>query len=201
MIMVDGRETGIVIGNFENLEELLLKVMEEDNLEGRVVTDVFVNKEPFSEIYPHQAEDIEASGIQSVEIKTVPASEMAASIVGELFKVVTLMDLGAREVAVLFRQAQDAEGLEVYRDLLDVIQDFMGMVGLLREKFGTKEHPAFVSAADEISTLFSEMLEVVENEDWVLLADLLEYEFIPAVSRWKQVLTDIGEDIRITTEG
>lgn len=201
MIVVDGRDTGIVIGNFENLEELLLKVMEDDSLEGRVVTDVFVNKESFSEVYPHQAEDIEASEIRSVEITTVPASEMAASIVGELFKVVRLMDLGAAKVAELFRQAQDAEGLEVYRDLLDVIQDFMGMVGLLREKFGTADHPAFLAAADEISALFSEMLEVVENEDWVLLADLLEYEFIPAVSRWKQVLADLGEDIKVTAKG
>lgn len=201
MIVVDGRETGIVIGHFENLEELLLKVMEDERLEGRVVTDVLVNKEAFSEVYPHQAEDIEASEIQSVEIMSVPASEMAASIVSELYKVVSLMDLGAKKVAELFRQADDAEGLEVYRDLLDVIQDFMGMVGLLREKYGTKDHPAFVAAADEISSLFSEMLEVVENEDWVLLADLLEYEFIPAVSRWKQVLADLGDDIRETSKG
>lgn len=201
MIMVDGRETGMVIANFENLEELLLKVMEDEHLEGRVVTDVYVNKEAFSEIYPHQAEDIEASTIESVEIMSVPAAEMAASIVTELFKVVSLMDLGARKVAELFRRAEDAEGLEVYRDLLDVIQDFMGMVGLLREKYGNKEHPAFVAAADEISNLFSEMLEVVENEDWVLLSDLLEYEFIPAVGRWKAVLDDLAGDIRETDKG
>jgi len=201
MIMVDGRETGIVIANFENLEELLLKVVEDECLDGRVVTDVFVNKEAFSEIYPHQAEDIEASEIKSVEIMTVPAAEMATSIVTELFKVIRLMDLGAKKVAELFRQADDAEGLEVYRDLLDVIQDFMSMVALLREKFGTKDHPAFVAAADEISSLFSEMLEVVENEDWVLLSDLLEYEFIPAVSRWQQVLTDLSDDIREMNKG
>ncbi len=200
MIVVDGRTTGISIQNFENLEELLLKVMEDENLEGRVVTDVFVNKEAFSEIYPHQAEDIEAAGIESVEIRTVPSSEMAVSITDELEKVVSLMDLGAKGVAELFRQARDAEALEIYRDLLDVIQDFMAMIGLLRQEYGEKNQPGFIKASEEISSLFSEMLEVVENEDWVLLSDLLEYEFIPAVSRWKQVVGDLRGEIRETAK-
>jgi hypothetical protein len=200
MIVVDGRTTGISIQNFENLEELLLKVMEDESLEGRVVTDVFVNKEAFSEIYPHQAEDIEAAGIESVEIRTVPASEMAVDITDELEKVVTLMDLGAKGVAELFRQARDAEALEIYRDLLDVIQDFMAMIGLLRQEYGERNQPGFVKASEEISALFSEMLGVVENEDWVLLSDLLEYEFIPAVSRWKQVVGDLRGEIRETAK-
>jgi hypothetical protein len=200
MIVVDGRTTGISIQNFENLEELLLKVMEDESLEGRVVTDVFVNKEAFSEIYPHQAEDIEAAGIESVEIRTVPASEMAVDITDELEKVGTLMELGAKGVAELFRQARDAEALEIYRDLLDVIQDFMAMIGLLRQEYGERNQPGFVKASEEISALFSEMLGVVENEDWVLLSDLLEYEFIPAVSRWKQVVGDLRGEIRETAK-
>ena len=42
-----------------------------------------------------------------------------------------------------------------------------------------------------MSNLFSEMLEVLENEDWILLADLLEYEFIPAMARFKGVIDDL----------
>lgn len=196
MIVVDGRETGISIQNYGNLEELLVKVVEDGRLEGRVVTDVYVNKEAFSEIYPHQAEDIEASDIESVEIKTVAVSEMAISITRELNKVVTLMDHGARRVADLFRQADDGEALEVYQDLLDVTRDFIGMIGVLRGEFSLKDHADFNKAAEEISSLFSEMVEVLENEDWILLADLLEYEFIPAVSRWKKVVADLREEIK-----
>jgi hypothetical protein len=40
------------------------------------------------------------------------------------------------------------------------------------------------------------MTEVMENEDWILLADLLEYEFLPAVDKWKQVIHLIREDIK-----
>jgi len=40
------------------------------------------------------------------------------------------------------------------------------------------------------------MTEVLENEDWILLADLLEYEFIPAITRWKVVVARLRDDIR-----
>lgn len=196
MIVVDGRDTGLEIQGFENLEQLIIKVMEDKHLTGRIVTDVMVNGEPFSEIYPHQAEDVETPEIESVEIVSMPTSEMAVNITRELYKVVTLMDHGARRVAELFRKADDGEALEVYQDLLDVTRDFMGMIGVLRGEFSLKQNANFNEAAEELSSLFSEMVEVIENEDWILLADLLEYEFIPAVERWKKVVAQLREDIK-----
>ena len=191
MISVDGRSTGMEIKQFHNLEEILLSIMETNELEGRVVTDVFVNNESFSEIYPHQAEDIEVDEIESVEVRSMPVADMALEITREMGKVVRLMDHGARRVAELFRQADDAEALEVYQDLMDVTRDFLNMIGVLRGEAIKTADAAFNKAADEVSTLFSEMLEVLENEDWILLADLLEYEFIPAMARFKGVIGEL----------
>lgn len=191
MISVDGRSTGMEIKQFHNLEEILLRIMETDELEGRVVTDVFVNNESFSEIYPHQAEDIEIDEIESVEVRSMPVADMALEITREMGKVVLLMDHGARRVAELFRQADDAEALEVYQDLMDVTRDFLNMIGVLRGEAINNSDVAFNKAADEVSSLFSEMLEVLENEDWILLADLLEYEFVPAMARFKGVIGEL----------
>lgn len=196
MISVDGRTTDMDIKQFQNLEEILVTVMDGGELDGRVVTDVFVNDESFSEIYPHQAEDIEASEIKSVEIKSVPVVDMAKDITEELHKVVQLLDQGARRVAELFRQADDAEALEVFQDLMDVTRDFLNMIGALRNDAIAKTHESLDTEAEEISALFSEMLEVLENEDWILLADLLEYEFIPAMGRWKPVIAKLQESLR-----
>lgn len=196
MIVIDGRQTDLSVNNFANLEELLVKVMEDGALDNRVVTDVLVNNETFSEVYPHQAEDIGASDISRVEIVSVPVSEMAVSITRELYKVVNLMFEGARHVADLFRQADDGEALELFQDLLDVTRNFLGMVGVLRDEFSAEEHEVINNAMEELSGLFSEMLEVTDNSDWILLADLLEYEFIPAVERWKKVIAQLREDIR-----
>lgn len=200
MISVDGRETGMEIKQFQNLEEILLRIMETNELDGRIVTDVFVNNETFSEIYPHQAEDIEVDEIESVEVKSVPVADMALDMTMELGKVVRLMDHGARRVAELFRQADDAEALEVYQDLMDVTRDFLNMIGVLRSEAVKRTDSAFDAAADEISNLFSEMLEVLENEDWILLADLLEYEFIPAMGRFKVVIGELQQSFESTVK-
>ncbi len=170
--------------------------MDGGELEGRVVTDVFVNNEQFSEIYPHQAEDIDVADIESVEIKSVPRVTMALDITLELDKVARLMEHGARRVAELFRQADDAEALEVYQDLIDVTRDFLNMIGVLRQDVQLADDKAFEEASEEVSNLFSEMTEVLENEDWILLADLLEYEFIPAMNRWKTVITVLRDNFR-----
>ncbi|KHK04478.1 hypothetical protein [Desulfovibrio sp. TomC] len=198
MISVDGRATGMEIKQFQNLEEILLRIMETNELDGRIVTDVFVNNETFSEIYPHQAEDIEVDEIESVEVKSVPVADMALDMTMELGKVVQLMDHGARRVAELFRQADDAEALEVYQDLMDVTRDFLNMIGVLRGEAVKRTDSAFDAAADEISNLFSEMLEVLENEDWILLADLLEYEFIPSMGRFKAVIGELQKSFEST---
>jgi len=196
MLLIDGQKSELDFENFSNLDQVFIKVMEEGLLHDRVVTDVFVNDEPFSEIYPHQAEDIDVSELKTVEIRTLPVGEVAVEITRELYKVVTLMGEGATRVAELFRQADDAEALETYQDLVDVTRDFIGMISTLRGEFSLKDYREFMEASDQLSTLFGEMTTVMGNEDWILLADLLEYEFLPAVNRWKKVVAQLREDVR-----
>lgn len=196
MIVIDGRESELNLANYGNLEEILVKVAARDNMTERVVTDVIVNEEPFSEIYPHQAEDYDVQDIERLEIKTVTVPELAVDIARELYKVVQLMSDGGRRVADLFRQADEAEALDMYQDLLEVTRDFLAMVSVLREKYGLQEGQLFSQTADEFSDLVTEMLEVQESGDWILLADLLEYEYLPAVNGWKQIVADLRKDVK-----
>ena len=196
MIVIDGTQTDIDISKFENLEQVFDNLLEGGHLNDRIVTDVLVNDEPFSEIYPNQSEDIEISEIDSLEIKSSSALEMADAITLELYKVISIMAGGGKQIAELFRQADDAEALELYQDLLDVTRDFLGMVSSLREHFSLEGNKEFEKVIEEFSGLFTEMTEVLENEDWILLADLLEYEFLPSVDKWKTVISSIREDIK-----
>ena len=191
MIIIDGRPMDMNMAAFSNLEEILVQVIQDDYLEKRVVTDVLLNKEPFNEIYPHQAEDIEVSEIETLEIQTVPLNEMAGSVTEELYKVIHIMGEGSREIARLFRQADDAEALEMLQDLLEVTREFLGMVGLLRYEYVTPGTDSIDGRIETISSLLGEMIEVLENEDWILLADLLEYEFLPTVKDWEGVIGNL----------
>ena len=195
MIIIDGRPMDMNMAAFSNLEEIMVQVIKDDYLEKRVVTDVLLNKEPFNEIYPHQAEDIEVSEIDSLEIQTVPLNEMAGNVAEELHKVINIMGEGARQIAQLFRQADDAEALEMLQDLLEVTREFLGMVGLLRYEYTTPGTDSISDRIEVISSLLGEMIEVLENEDWILLADLLEYEFLPTVKDWSGVINNLQKVI------
>lgn len=196
MIIIDGQKSDFNITNYANLDDLLVGLMSQENLDNRIVTDVLVNNEAFSEIYPRQSEDVDCRDIQKVEIKTMGLSEMGVNIARELYKVIRLMNEAAKQVAELFRRADDSEALEMYQDLLDVTRDFLGMIGALRDEFSLTKSAQFEEAVKDLSGLFSEMLEVQENEDWILLSDLLEYEFHPLVERWKSIVAALREDVR-----
>jgi hypothetical protein len=198
MIIIDGQRSPLEVANFENLEQIIDKVMEDERMRSRVVTDVLVNNEAFSEIYPHQAEDMEAAHIDRVEIVSVSALEMAQNITRELYKVVTLMGKAGMRVAECFRMADDAQALELYGDLLEVNRDFLTMVGVLRNEFAMGSSEDFENSLADLSSLFSEMIEIQENEDWILLADLLEYEYLPLVDKTKSIVAHLRESLKET---
>lgn len=186
MIIIDGHESSLNIGDYANLEEILAAIMEQDELKGRIITDVIVNGENFSEIYPHQAEDMGSDSVTRLEIKSEPTDKMAIAMAGEMHKVATLMGNGARNVGKLFREEKTTDALELLQDLLDVTRDFMGMITKLRDQFLGGADENFVRKTEDLSNLISEMSDVMESEDWILLSDLLEFEFAP-----------ICEDLRI----
>lgn len=200
MIIIDGTKTDLRIENFTNLEEILVVAARDQRLENRVVTDVLLNKEVFSELYPHQAEDIAASDIASVELRSMPFGEMALSMAQELFKVSQLMSNASRSIAKLFRQADNDEALEMLQDLLEVSRDFMSMIGVLRTEFLLSTDAEFSQNVEKLSALLGEMTEGLQNEDWILFADLLEYEFVPLCEEWKQVIQSLRDGIRTATE-
>lgn len=195
MIVIDGRQSSMELSNFANLEELLVTVMEEEVVADHIVTDVLVNQEAFTEIYPHHAEDVEIDEIESVEVRTVSMTEMAGEVSKELFVVIKIMQNGSKGVAGFLRQGDIAEGLEVLQDLLDVTRNFLTTISVLHQRFPLENTHGFEATSTTLDKLLSEMCEVMGEQDWLLLADLLEYEFTPACEEWEQIVGDFTADI------
>lgn len=195
MIIIDGRTSDINVSNFANLEEVLTNVVEDGSLDNRIVTDVLINDEAFSELYPHQAEDIETSEIEKIEIRSVSIAEMASDVTTEMYKVITLMDIGGKRCAELLRQAELSSGLEVLQDIVDVTRHFLAMVELLRSDFARDPESSLDALTGRLDSALGEMNDVLAQEDWFLLADLLEFEYLPVCIEWNAVLGRLAQDI------
>lgn len=195
MIVIDGRESSMSLANFANLEEVLSKIIEEEGLEERIVTDVFLDDEAFSELYPRQAEDIEANSFTRLELRTVSIDQMACDVVEELPKVISIMAGGSRQAAALLRQTELAEGLEVLQDIIAVSRELLNTVHILRNQYATGPCKGIDALGVTLGDLLGEINDVIANEDWVLVADLLEYEFLPACEGWRVVIDGIKSDL------
>ncbi|OBQ52409.1 hypothetical protein [Halodesulfovibrio spirochaetisodalis] len=200
MIVIDGNAAEYNVNTFANLEELLVKVME-DELENRIVTDVLVDEAQFQEEYPNQAGELETSSFDRVEIKSVPVNEFALGIVDELEKVVVLMENSSRHIAGMFRNGQEGEALALFTELLNVLHDFMGMLAVLRAEYVEGNEDMFEKIVEEVSSQFEAMSEATGSEDWQALAAILDGDFAAAVSNWKGLVAFMREKLEIVCEG
>ena len=195
MIIIDGTQSNLSISNYTNLEEALIHIANQDGMKERIVTDVIVNDQPFTEIYPHQAEDIIAGSISSLELKTISAEQMSGDVLEELPKVVTILVMGSNKIAELLRSGETTEGLELLQDTVDVSRDFLAIIGLLITTSKSVEvRQQLQDFTKTFSDLISEAIETMGDEDWILTADLFEYELVPAIKTLDDIINKLSTE-------
>ena len=194
MIIIDGRESNLAIANYANLEEVLVHITTQEDMSNRIVTDVLVNKEPFSELYPHQAEDIAAEHITDLEVRTVSHKQMREDILGELPKVIAIINNGSKTIARLFRSAELAEALEMLQDMIAVSRDLLSTIGIILEASPNNETAHNLTLfGEQFSNLLEEIGNSMQDEDWMLVADLMEFELVPECDKLSAIVDSFGQ--------
>ena len=89
-----------------------------------------------------------------------------------------------------------AEGLEVLQDIIAVSRDMLTTIRVLRAQFSREASQELDALGNTLGDLLGEMGDVMGNEDWVLLADLLEYEYLPACEGWRAVIDQLAGDVK-----
>ena len=182
-----------------NLEEILTRVMSEHVQPGKVITGVKINGSGYSEENPHDAASVPLKGIKTLEIDTMSAEEMARHFFRNGGKYLDLLIKGAEKISELFRIADETEANEHYSEYLENLQLFIQMVAESKEALNLNlsatpfQNATVEDEVQKLSNLMDQMLKVQENEDWVMLADLLEYELIPLLKEWNEILPVLQE--------
>ncbi|RNC67275.1 MAG: hypothetical protein ED859_15485 [Desulfuromonadales bacterium] len=107
----------------------------------------------------------------------------------------------ALETAALFRSGAEQRALGHYIDLLngfDWLVKALDCTGealaldFAREQVGGGTLSRFV---DDLNALLQETMKAQERKDWVLLADLIEYELAPHLEQWRTVFVSLREKV------
>jgi hypothetical protein len=192
-ISVDRQSIELGEAPINNLEEVLMKVMSEHMHPGKVITAVKLNGTGYSVKNPHAA-DVPARDIKTLEIDTMSAEEMARHFFTNGGKYLDLLIKGAEKISELFRIADETEANEHYVEYLENLQLFLQMIAQCTDVLHLNlsaipfQKATVQEEVQKLSDVMDQMLKVQEDEDWVMLADLLEYELIPLLKEWNEIL-------------
>ena len=185
---------------------------EESDFEGETVSailDSMVQQTPGSYIrriwlddQEFPSDDREAlqkkpSDIDSLEVELANLNDLVATNLANALDYLKKLIPGCEQAADLFRAGNEQEANKYYLQILDGIEWFSQVVSVIMSPDeGETELPDTDDESLEVrqkklTDLMSQMLEANENQDWVLLADILEYEMVPFYKDWEKILSKL----------
>jgi Mg2+ and Co2+ transporter CorA len=183
-----------MISTFSNLEDVLSEIVRDQDRQDRVVWTVRLNGENYSEATPHDARKIRVEDIQSLEINTMGKTEISQEFLQNGGKMLEILNQSAKEISGLFRKADEKEANKRYLEFIESYQDLFQMLRHTRDAMNLDFGDIMIHGAsvndklEALQRLFDQMIHAQEGRDWVMLADLLEYELASLLKEWEEIL-------------
>ncbi|MFH1092084.1 MAG: hypothetical protein V1742_11005 [Pseudomonadota bacterium] len=199
IININGRlvEAGTVGG--ENLEEMLLDLQERFIPPDSMVGDVLLNGVLYSEDVPHAAVEILRSEVQRLDLVTRSAEEIALHFIKHAPRVIEALLASLPKIVEIFRLGDEAEANEHFLRFLEPLHLLMNMLDKVGQVMGLRyetsigDRGSLNDRLDKMADVFSRLLRVQEQSDWVYLADILEYELTPELEALAGFLPHLKE--------
>ena len=201
-IYLDSEEIELNLDNVNNLEDLIYDVMVNHVPGDKLVVEVKTNDVTFSERWPGEAKVIPLDKIVKIDFITESIENIASKMLDDMPVQIDSITEGMLKSAELFRVADEQEANLNFIKILNSLRSFVNFITQLK-KTNVINWDALEIDEMNIDThyeklikLIDEMLDVQEDEDWILLADLIEYELNPIMKKWKDFLIQANENLK-----
>jgi hypothetical protein len=186
----------------ENLQEIMKHIMSNWVSPDRALRELKVNGDFYKEAEMGSAETIERGRVTKLEVETAEGRELALDFLSAADNYPPAIAGAVGEVAELFRVSDEREASERYINVLETLQLFLTMLEESRRMLNLDLHSivyqgrTVADALTRLSEMIKDLLNAQESEDWVLLADLLEYDLKPELLGWQEIARLLGEKAR-----
>ncbi len=197
LITMNDQTLAADFSHLANLEELLAEIHDKHLPAGQHLYQVHLNGEFFSERYPGEARYFGIHEIERLEVKTLPEAEMVRTILKEAVGQGGILAQAVAKCAHLFRVAPEEEANRCFAQVLEALQWLLhtgegGVQALLRESAGALPDPQARSGFfAHLQKLLTDMEELAVQEDYIMLADLMEFELHPLVEQWRTLILNL----------
>ncbi len=195
-ITINGSLVNKSLEHISNLEEILLNLSDTSIPPDHLVGIVMVNGSEFSEIFPGQAKEISTFNINDLEIKTVPLEKFAEAALKDSVIFVKDIIAAVNKTAELFRIYDETEANGKMAQIIDPLRALIVFINStridLKWDFEIEQidgHP-IVEDWEKLHSVIDELKITQEEGDWIIYADLLEYELVPALNVWVNIFEE-----------
>lgn len=193
-LTVDGQSLTASEIDGANLEEILLSLMEHPCTNGRVITGVRLNGEPYSEEVPHAAIEVDRTAIESLSLDTLTLEDMGVNFLrtGPAY-LATLLE-ALPKIVENFRLGDEREANEHFLNFLEALHLLMTLLEQTRHVLGiweggdNEEASSLNQYLDSLVGILNNLVSLQEQKDWIYLADVLEYELDDSLRRLAALL-------------
>ena len=180
----------------EILGDLLDDILENSTAKGNFFSMIRMNDQNL----PLDYKDFHHTPVSQIE-----TLETEISTLGEIFEknianaqeYLEKLIPGMQKAADLFRMGNEQEASKFFLNIIDGMEWFSEVVESIARAVDLKPETvmcageSFAERQRRLMGLIQQMVEANGNSDWVLLADLLEYEIVPFYSDWVKLLPEI----------
>ena len=133
------------------------------------------------------------TSIELLELELAHLGDLLANNLANAKEYLEKLIPSFQKAADLFRMGNEQEAHKFYLQILDGIDWFSQVVlNIVKSRGNQVEGQSLGDRQEKLTGLMAQMLEANQNQDWVLMADLLEYEMIPYYEDWQETLSHIN---------
>ena len=190
-LLINGKEETLAfIG--ETLGDFIVHVEQGGVAQGNVVRSVKLNGQESS---PDSSvtRQVPLSEIETLEVEVSTLSGIIEKNIENADAYLIRLIPGIEKAVELFRTGNEQEANQFFIKIIDGIDWFSQVLGII---IAAKEISPETVVGDksvrdwqtDLVDFTQQMVDANKNKDWVLLADLLEYEILPYYKAWSNLL-------------
>ncbi len=198
-VTINDQSIPVDFSHLTSLEDAIVELNDKFIPPGQQLFQVHINGEFFSERYPRESRYMDIEEISRLELKTISDQDMARVILQEAVQQAGLLCQALEQGAALFRLAAEDEANHYYAQILDSLRwllqtgDCASQVLSEGQRLGELPQISTITRyLHSLQDLLDEMLQICEEEDYIMLADLMEYELLPMVKEWQRILSQLA---------
>ena len=188
-ISINGAETQDPSFQGETLEEVMNAIVK--SRQNSYIRRIWLDGQEVSSDSQDTLKTLTTS-VELLELELAELQDLLANNLTNAKDYLVRLIPGFQKAADLFRMGNEQEANQYYLQVLDGIEWFSQVVIIIVSTQKNKsEEKSLEERQKKLTDLMSQMLEANQNQDWVLMADLMEYEMIPFYKDWEEVLSRI----------